>query len=253
MKRIVALLSCVCILASIAAGCSKKTSQVVSDIDISELGDTGGIELPITDEEVEISAFVVSSVSDLENKFFLDALRKITGVSVKPIVVSGDTAQQKLQLLAAGKKLPDIACNYFQMKDINDLGMNGALVNINENIDKMPNIKKLYFETEENKRVLSDYASPDGNMYIVPSYGIARDINHLFMYRKDIFDKLGIEPWTDSESFYNALKKIKEAYPDIEIVLCTPMYRFWMDEDNTFMYDSNTFENNGKKLTDFVQ
>jgi len=100
------------------------------------------------------------------------------------------------------------------MKDINDLGMNGALVNINENIDKMPNIKKLYFETEENKRVLSDYASPDGNMYIVPSYGIARDINHLFMYRKDIFDKLGIEPWTDSESFYNALKKIKEAYPD---------------------------------------
>lgn len=213
MKRIITGLLCACMLTSLAS-CGKKDVATVGNIDITELGDTGGIELPITTEDVELQAFVVSSVADLPNKFFLKNLKEITGVTVKPIVVTGDTGLQKLQLLAASKKLPDISCNFLYKKDVDDLGMNGALVNITENIDKMPNIKKLFFETEENKRIIKDLSSPDGNMYLVPSYNIARDINHLFMYRKDIFDKLGIEPWTDSESFYNALKKIKEAYPD---------------------------------------
>lgn len=39
-------------------------------------------------------------------------------------------------------------------------------------------------------------------------------MNHGFLYRKDVFDKLGIKEWTNNEEFYQALKKLKAAYPD---------------------------------------
>ena len=50
-----------------------------------------------------------------------------------------------------------------------------------------------------------------------------------------------------------SIEKIQAAYPNVEIVLCTPTYRFWMDENGDFLYDSNEYERNGYKLTDFVQ
>lgn len=57
--------------------------------------------------------------------------------------------------------------------------------------------------------------------------------------------------------FKNALRHsietISNAYPNIEIVLCTPIYRFWMDENGEFLEDSDTSVKSGKKLTDFVQ
>ena len=50
-----------------------------------------------------------------------------------------------------------------------------------------------------------------------------------------------------------SIEKIQSAYPNVEIVLCTPTYRFWMDENGNFLYDSNEYEKNGYKVTDFVQ
>ena len=61
----------------------------------------------------------------------------------------------------------------------------------------------------------------------------------------------------DTNTFAGALRysieTISKAYPNIEIVICTPIYRFWIDDSNNFLYDSNTYEINGKKLTDFVE
>jgi len=54
----------------------------------------------------------------------------------------------------------------------------------------------------------------DEKLYAAWSYNIARDVNHGFMYRKDIFDKQNIPMWTDSDEFYSALKKLKEIYPN---------------------------------------
>ncbi len=61
----------------------------------------------------------------------------------------------------------------------------------------------------------------------------------------------------NTDTFAGALRysieKIKSAYPNIDIILCTPTYRFWMDSNGNFLYDSNEYEKNGYKLTDFVQ
>ena len=213
--KLFATLTVVCLIASALSGCGgKKEKTVASDIDVTKLGDVNGLELPIVEDDTEISFLMNTSQANLENKFFLQKVKEITGISIKPVVVSDANGQEKLQLLAASKQLPDIVRNFLQLSDIDELALNGALVNITEKLDQMPNLKKLYKETPENERVFSDYASSDGNLYLIPAYGIARDVNHLFMYRSDVFEKLGIEPWTDSESFYQNLKALKEAYPD---------------------------------------
>ena len=267
-KKMLAGMMTVCVIAGSLAGCGKEKQQTASKVDLSELGEVNGLELPIVDKDTKISFLMNTSQADLEDKFFLQAVKDITGITIEPVVVSDANGQQKLQLLAASKQLPDIARNFLQSNDIDELALNGALVNITENIDKMPNLKKLYKDTEENKRVFSDYASSDGNLYVIPAYGIARDVNHLFMYRKDIFDKLGIKPWTDTESFYNTLKKLKEAYPDstpLTSKLQFDLFKYFgnqwgFETDLDKAYDAETKEwvyagvsSNMKNMLDFLK
>ena len=49
------------------------------------------------------------------------------------------------------------------------------------------------------------------------------------------------------------LETLWTAYPNLEIVLCTPTYRFWMDSEHAFVDDSDT-RRNGQNLllTDYV-
>ena len=52
-----------------------------------------------------------------------------------------------------------------------------------------------------------------------------------------------------------SIEKIQEAYPHINIYLCTPIYRAWTDAENNhaFINDSDTKVYGGYKLTDYVQ
>lgn len=62
---------------------------------------------------------------------------------------------------------------------------------------------------------------------------------------------------TDITVFAGALRysidTLHKAYPHLKIVICTPTYRFKTDEAGMFLYDSEEWTINGKKLTDFVQ
>ncbi len=51
----------------------------------------------------------------------------------------------------------------------------------------------------------------------------------------------------------DSIEIIRNAYPKIKIVLCTPIYRTWLDENGGFKYDSDTHANGwGYKLTTMV-
>lgn len=62
----------------------------------------------------------------------------------------------------------------------------------------------------------------------------------------------------DTATFGGALRysieTISKAYPNIKIVICTPIYRFWIDKENNnaFLYDSEQYTVENTKLTDFV-
>ncbi len=50
-----------------------------------------------------------------------------------------------------------------------------------------------------------------------------------------------------------SISKFQTAFPNVKVVLITPTWRCWLNEDGTMKYDSNERENNGKTLVDFCK
>lgn len=95
----------------------------------------------------------------------------------------------------------------------------GLLVPVAESVEelkeKMPNYVKLF---EDIDAVYDLAASADGKLYYLPSVRQEK-AQMCWVYRKDVFDKLGIKefPKTTTE-FIEVCKKIKAAYPDQIII-----------------------------------
>lgn len=66
-------------------------------------------------------------------------------------------------------------------------------------------------------------------------------------------DMTGDDVHSYSYALDSSIKKLKEKYPNMEIVLITPIYRYWKNKDGSFLEDSDVREVNGNKLTDFVK
>jgi len=176
----------------------------------SRYGDTGGLQLPLVDKPTEITWMLVGD-EPVDGKLIATEIEKRTGIKVNFQVYSSATYAEKLRVTVASGKLPDIFHGLTQA-ELRKLGQQGAVVAINDYLDMLPNFRKLYIE--ENPWVIASYGDEQGKIYTWPIYDMQRAVNHGFMYRKDIFDKHGIQPWTNTEEFYEALKKLKELYPD---------------------------------------
>ncbi len=213
MKKTLCLLLTVIMAVSLLAGCTggESTANEVYDPTI-KVGDTGGLKLPLTKEPMTITWQVVSSETNINDSWFMEKLRGITGVDVQLIIMQASTVNEKLQALIAGGNIPDIVSSSTDAQRI-DLAMQGAFAAVSDYVDKLPNFKKTFVDNKENNWIFDSYAAPDGKLYGYYGYDYNRDINHAFMYRKDIFDKHGIKMWNSPEEFYQALKKLKELYP----------------------------------------
>lgn len=185
--------------------------ETVAPADPNQYGDTGGLTLPLVDKPTTITWMVASDKTDLNNSLMAKEIEKRTGITVDFQAYSQATFQDKLRVIVASGKLPDIF-HGLRASELKKIGQQNAVVAINEYMDQLPNFKKLY--VDENPWIIPSYGDEKGNMYTWPVANINRDVNHGFMYRKDIFDELGIKEWTNTDEFYEALKKLKEKYPD---------------------------------------
>lgn len=176
-----------------------------------DYGDTGGITLPIVDEPVELTWMLVSDVENLNDSLIVKEIEERTGIKLNIQAYSPGTYGEKLSTVVASGQLPDI-WHGLTVSDVNELGKKGAVVAVSDHLDELPNFKKLY--AEENDWVMKSYSDDNEDVYTWPIYGVSRDVNHGYLYRKDIFDEEGIELWTNTDEFYEALKSLKEAYPD---------------------------------------
>ncbi|MEC0309443.1 extracellular solute-binding protein [Paenibacillus lautus] len=176
-----------------------------------QYGDTGGLALPLVDKPTTINWMVVSEKTNLNDSLLAKEIEKRTGIKVNFQAYSSATFQDKLKVTVASGKLPDII-HGLTPPELKKIGKQKAVVAINEYLDMLPNFKRMY--VDENPWVIPSYGDESGNIYTWPVANINRDVNHGFLYRKDIFDELGIKEWTNTDEFYQALKKLKEAYPD---------------------------------------
>jgi len=214
MKKIISFVLAIIMTTAVFSGCTEeKIANDVYDPTI-KIGDTGGLKMPLTKTPMTIQWQVSSSDPDINDRWFMEKLRKITGVDVQLFITQPSNTNQKLQPLIASGNLPDIIGATLKEDQAEDLALQGAFAAVDDYIDDMPNFKKIYVENEENNWIFESYVASDGKLYGVNSYDVARDINHTFMYRKDVFDKHNIKMWTNPDEFYTALKQLKELYPE---------------------------------------
>lgn len=245
-KKALALLLVASVAGAVLSGCGGKekgSSNALYDPTI-KVGDTGGLELPLCEDEREIEWLVSSSHDGLNESYVINKLRGITGINVQLNVVPGQSYAQKIATLVAAKQLPDISAADNESNAM-DLCLQGAYAAVDDYLDIVPNFKRTFYETPENKWVTISNRNTDGKLYGFYGWGISRDINTgVAMYRKDIFDKHNIPMWNSPETFYQALKKLKELYPDsqpLSLKTNTQSFKrfaeFWGLSAQAFSYD----------------
>lgn len=142
-------------------------------------------------------------------------LMKRTGVTLNLVSPTGNPGE-KLSLMLAGQDYPDIVLMDRGSDIVNQYIEAGALVNLSQYMDKLPNVVEMYGETLNKTRYT------DGNNYYLSNwYGYDPDPVNGFIMRHDLMvDLVGQEradsdePFTFSE-MVDLLKQFKEKYPTI--------------------------------------
>lgn len=137
-------------------------------------------------------------------------IKEKTGVTLDIQLPAGNLLEDALSLTIASGDLPDLM--WTQEKRVADkFGQQGALVNILDYVDEMPNFKAWMEKyPTETQNVLSS----DGKMYVFPNQGLGESNRRTWMYREDVFKKLNLTTPATWEELYETLKKLKAEYPD---------------------------------------
>lgn len=131
-----------------------------------------------------------------------------TGVTLDMQVPSGKLADT-INLNIASGNTPDIMF-MLDRGQANRFGQQGALINVLEHTDVMPNFKKWMEKYPEDTR---SAIAADGKMYMLPNQGFGETNRMIWLYREDIFKKNNLKVPTNYDELYDVLKKLKELYP----------------------------------------
>jgi putative aldouronate transport system substrate-binding protein len=117
---------------------------------------------------------------------------------------------EAIPLIIASGDLPDMM--WMSGPDIiHENGESGALVNLLDHMDQMPNLKTWIADHPEETNSL---LSHDGKLYMHPAHGAYGDYDGLWLYREDIFKKNNLPVPATYDEFYETLLKLKKLYPD---------------------------------------
>ena len=213
MKKILSLALVVVMVATLFAGCGGSTGN--NKQWLKPDGVDLNAEKPWDGYTVTMAFY--SNYDIKENAWLFQQIKEDTGITIKPVCYTASVYFEKLGSWIARNELPDLFTSGNLKKSAIDMyGDQGAFVNLNDPdvLDLIPSFKKIYMDDPDNYARYSQYFTESGAMYCIPVYDMSRDVNHCLMYREDVFEELGIEPWTDTASFLDALRKLKKAYPD---------------------------------------
>ncbi|WP_409344461.1 extracellular solute-binding protein [Paenibacillus sp. MBLB4367] len=117
--------------------------------------------------------------------------------------------EDTINLTIASGEMPDLMFMYGKTQ-ANKFGQQGALVNILDYKEDMPNFKKWM---EKYPDITKAQIAADGKMYMFPNEGFGEANRMIWMYREDVFKKHDLKAPTTFDELYTVLKKLKELYP----------------------------------------
>lgn len=139
-----------------------------------------------------------------------DLIKEKTGVTLDIQLPSGSLLEDAISLAVASGEMPDLM--WIQTKSAADkFGQQGALANLLDYVDLMPNFKAWMEQYPEETQ---NFLSADGKLYMTPNQGIGETNRRVWMYREDVFKKHGLQPPATWDEMYNVLKTLKSEYPD---------------------------------------
>ncbi|MEF3305845.1 extracellular solute-binding protein [Paenibacillus sp. GYB003] len=138
------------------------------------------------------------------------AIEERTNVAINGQVPPGDNYNEAVNLTIASGNLPDLMF-MSSFSTANKYGQQGALANILDYLDLMPNFKSWLSQYPELKQ---RYTSAEGKMFMFPNEGFGQGERITWMYRDDVFKKHNLTVPATYDELYETLKALKRLYPD---------------------------------------
>lgn len=221
MKKIIALFLAMMAVVGVFSGCGPTSGgggggvsgPVEAPYDVDENGD---FVYGDTFEDVTVEWWFSSNYDLNEDMYLFKRLEEEIGCNIEIKCYDGETYKTKVNTALQTSSLPDMCAMVVEYPVFNVYGDQGAFIDLLSDyaLNRMPNFKKAILDVSEAADLLEFYKSEEGSLYSLPRYDTERTVNYGWMYRKDIFEKNGIEMWTDSESFLDVLRQLKKLYPD---------------------------------------
>ncbi len=200
--RIFAVLLCAVIAFSLCA-CKqngKDTASGLTSNDVIKVVSISNPSWPINDKNCKAWQYIEEG----------------TGATVDLQAIPDSDYYSKIPLMfAAPDTLPDVMA--FDNKPSTEAyAVQGALIALSDNLDKMPNYVSFMNSLPEADRTRLETArkSSDGKIYYTPSYGREKMQGvRAWLYREDIFKKHNLKLPETMEDVYSVSKELKKLYP----------------------------------------
>ena len=187
-------------------------------------GESGGEETyagagKLFEKPTDLSLVIGSSVSWPYNEDWVlwDYIQEATGARLQVNAIPDTDFNTKLSLMVASPdSLPDLI-HISQKPTVDNYALSGAFLSLDDNAHRMPSYRAFWDTVPEVEReeLFRQRMSGDGKIYSAPAYGTQTVSNlRTWIYRKDVFEKHGLEPPADTDALYQTAKKLKELYPE---------------------------------------
>ncbi|QJD86892.1 extracellular solute-binding protein [Cohnella herbarum] len=208
----IALILAMALIAACSSGNNKETSgspKASAAASTAKASESAGeaSEQPPT----KLTMMVQSHPSWPVNKDWL-VYRELGALANVQLDVSGYQGDwwEAIPLVIASGDLPDLM--WMSGPDIiHQYGSEGALVNLLDHMDKMPNLEAWI---TDHREITNALLSTDGKLFMNPAQGAYGDWDGLWLYREDIFKKNNLEVPKTYDELFEVLLKLKEIYPD---------------------------------------
>lgn len=238
-KRISRAVSVAMVLAMLVVmpACGQNQSSDTTSSKNNDSTISTAAEIPVVQLDVfSASTASVSAAGVYDNTWWGKILKEKVGVSLN-ILPTGDQADEKLQALMASGELPDIVM-FKSNKDVQNAIRGNMLVNLDENIDKLPNVTKnasialQYYRDNVSNDTGKAYSIPNG----VGPAELGTETNWGPYLRWDLYKKVGSPEINTMDDYLNVLKEMQKVEPKNKDGKNTYGITLWKDWDNYSMF-----------------
>lgn len=260
-KQIFSLLLAATLTISMLAGCGSKTDESTTGTS-SDTGSTtteteAEAEETSTGEIKEFTAFFAVAGTEInDDNVIQQMIAEKTGAKVKETWLTGQTDKEAIGTFIAGGEYPDFIEGGSGTPQLIDAG---ALVALDDYIDKYPNIKALFSEEDWDK-----LRQADGHIYFIPQFGTVKNEEKVTTHNDEAFwIQTRVLKWAGypevktMDQYFELINSYQAANPTMEdgtenipyTILCEDWRYFCLENAPQFL---DGYPNDGSVIVDPV-